>query len=96
MLNNDLSAKKDSKKGDYGDGRGGGRLISFVICIAISEHHNVFLCLTDNKNIARDTTDQWIDTITGITVLLANLANRWCHMHQSGISAMSAYFCNNC
>ena len=45
MLNNDLSAKKDSKKGDYGDGRGGRRLISFVICIAISEHHNVFSLL---------------------------------------------------
>ena len=45
MLNNDLSAKKDSKKGDYGDGRGGARLISFVICIAISEHHNVFFLL---------------------------------------------------
>ena len=32
-------------------------------------------------NIARGTTDLWVDTITGGTLQLANLVNRWCHMH---------------
>ena len=33
------------------------------------------------KNIARGTTDPWVDTITGGTLQLANLVNRWHHMH---------------
>ena len=34
-----------------------------------------------DENIARGTTDPWVDTITGGTLQLANLVNRWCHMH---------------
>ena len=35
------------------------------------------------KNIARGTTDPWVETITGGTLQLANLVNinRWYHMH---------------
>ena len=32
-------------------------------------------------NIARGTTDLWVDTIAGGTLKLANLVNRWRHMH---------------
>ena len=45
------------------------------------------------KNIARGTTDPWVDTITGGTLRLANLVNRWHHMHMLEIQPQSGTTC---
>ena len=46
-----------------------------------------------NTNIARGTTDPWVDTITRGTLQLANLANRWHHMHMLEIQPQSGTTC---
>ena len=47
-----------------------------------------FLCKGQTKNIARGTTDPWVDTITRSTLQLANLVNRWRHMNLLEILAL--------
>ena len=51
------------------------------------------VCKNYIKNIARGTTDPWVDTITGGTLRLANLVNRWHHMHMLEIQPQSGTTC---